>query len=43
MAQGLTPARFASVWIRLKRGYPELFNVGYLRERLCLYALDREL
>lgn len=43
MAAGLTPARFASVWIRLKRGYPELFNVGYLRERLWLYALDREL
>lgn len=42
-AQGLTASRFASVWIRLKRGYPELFTVRYLRERLSLYALDREL
>jgi aminoglycoside phosphotransferase (APT) family kinase protein len=37
------PARFASVWMRLRRGYPELFAAPRLRERLCLYALDREL
>jgi aminoglycoside phosphotransferase (APT) family kinase protein len=42
-ASRVTPARFASVWIRLKRGYPEMFNVRYLRERLCLYALDHDL
>lgn len=40
---GVTPARFASVWIRLKRGYPELFVAPHLRERLCLYALDHDL
>jgi len=39
----LTPARFASVWIRLKRGYPELFQARHLRDRLCLYALDHDL
>lgn len=39
----LSPARFASVWIRLRRGYPEMFNVPHLRERLCLYALDHGL
>jgi aminoglycoside phosphotransferase (APT) family kinase protein len=39
----LTPARFASVWLRLRRGYPELFAGGRLRERLCLYALDHDL
>lgn len=40
---GATPARFASVWARLKRGYPELFAARHLRERLSLYALDRDL
>ncbi|HTE17994.1 MAG TPA: phosphotransferase, partial [Armatimonadota bacterium] len=40
---GVTPARFASVWIRLKRGYPEMFAVSRLRERLSLYALDHAL
>src|SRR5205814_5222766 len=39
----LTPARFASVWVRLKRAYPELFAVRHLRQRLCLYALDHDL
>lgn len=38
-----SPTRFASVWVRLKRGYPELFQVRHLQERLRLYALDREL
>lgn len=33
-------SRFASVWPRLRRGYPDLFNVPRLRERLCLYAMD---
>jgi aminoglycoside phosphotransferase (APT) family kinase protein len=42
-ADRITPARFASVWIRLKRGYPQLFAVPHLRERLSLYALDYEL
>jgi aminoglycoside phosphotransferase (APT) family kinase protein len=42
-ASQLTPARFASVWVRLKRGYPELFAVRNLRERLALYALDYHL
>jgi aminoglycoside phosphotransferase (APT) family kinase protein len=42
-ASRITPGRFASVWVRLKRGYPELFNVRHLRERLCLYALDHDL
>jgi aminoglycoside phosphotransferase (APT) family kinase protein len=36
----VSPSRFASVWPRLRRGYPELFTVPRLRERLCLYALD---
>jgi aminoglycoside phosphotransferase (APT) family kinase protein len=40
MARHALPSRFASVWIRLKRGYPELFTVRHLRERLSLYALD---
>ena len=38
-----SPVRFASVWVRLKRGYPELFAARHLRERLSLYALDRGL
>ncbi len=42
-ARGVTPARFASVWVRLRRGYPELFAVPHLRERLALYALDHAL
>lgn len=42
-AARVTPARFASVWIRLQRGYPELFSVRHLRDRLCLYALDHDL
>jgi aminoglycoside phosphotransferase (APT) family kinase protein len=42
-AARVTPGRFASVWIRLKRGYPELFQVRHLRDRLCLYALDHDL
>jgi aminoglycoside phosphotransferase (APT) family kinase protein len=42
-AARLSPARFASVWVRLKRGYPELFAAPRLRERLCLYALDHDL
>jgi aminoglycoside phosphotransferase (APT) family kinase protein len=41
VASRLSPARFASVWGRLKRGYPELFNVRHLRQRLCLYALGQ--
>jgi aminoglycoside phosphotransferase (APT) family kinase protein len=39
----VTPQRFASVWFRLRRGYPELFAVSHLRERLALYALDHDL
>ncbi len=39
----LTPARFASVWVRLRRHYPELFAVPYLRRRISLYALDHDL
>ncbi|MFN3653190.1 MAG: phosphotransferase family protein [Armatimonadota bacterium] len=39
----VTPMRFASVWVRLRKGYPELFAVRNLRERLCLYALDHDL
>ena len=39
----VTPTRFASVWIRLKRGYPEMFAVPNLRDRLGLYALDHGL
>lgn len=42
-ASRVTPARFASVWIRLKRGYPELFAARHLRQRLSLYALDHDL
>jgi aminoglycoside phosphotransferase (APT) family kinase protein len=42
-AARLTPIRFASVWVRLRRGYPELFAVPRLRERLSLYALDHGL
>lgn len=42
-AHRVTPQRFASVWFRLKRGYPEMFSTPYLRERLALYALDRDL
>lgn len=42
-AAQVNPTRFASVWMRLRRGYPELFTVPHLRERLCLYALDHEL
>jgi len=38
-----TPVRFASVWVRLKRGYPELFAAPHLPLRLSLYALDRAL
>lgn len=38
----VTPQRFASVWFRLKRGYPEMF-VPRLRDRLALYSLDRDL
>ena len=43
LAARLTPARFASVWVRLRRGYPELFAARRLRERLALYALDYHL
>jgi aminoglycoside phosphotransferase (APT) family kinase protein len=43
LAPRVTPTRFASVWVRLKRGYPELFATPRLRERLCLYALDYSL
>jgi aminoglycoside phosphotransferase (APT) family kinase protein len=39
----VTPQRFASVWFRLRRGYPEMFATRRLRERLCLYALDHDL
>jgi aminoglycoside phosphotransferase (APT) family kinase protein len=39
----VTPQRFASVWFRLRRGYPELFAARYLRERLSFYALDHDL
>jgi aminoglycoside phosphotransferase (APT) family kinase protein len=39
----LTASRFASVWVRLKRAYPEMFAVRSLRQRLCLYALDHDL
>jgi aminoglycoside phosphotransferase (APT) family kinase protein len=42
-ARRVTPQRFASVWFRLKRGYPELFAARHLRERLALYALDHDL
>ena len=42
-AAEVTPSRFATVWGRLKRAYPELFAVRHLRQRLCLYALDRDL
>ena len=42
-AAAASPARFASVWVRLRRGYPELFTVRHLRERLSLYALDHDL
>jgi aminoglycoside phosphotransferase (APT) family kinase protein len=42
-AARVNPTRFASVWMRLRRQYPELFTVPHLRERLCLYALDYEL
>jgi aminoglycoside phosphotransferase (APT) family kinase protein len=42
-ASSVTPTRFASVWIRLRRGYPELFAARHLRERLALYALDHAL
>jgi len=42
-ARRVTPQRFASVWFRLKRGYPEMFAVRHLRERLSLYALDYHL
>jgi aminoglycoside phosphotransferase (APT) family kinase protein len=42
VAHRVTPQRFASVWFRLKRGYPEMF-VPRLRERLALYSLDRDL
>jgi aminoglycoside phosphotransferase (APT) family kinase protein len=42
-ARWLTPGRFASVWFRLKKGYPELIAVPRLRERLALYALDHSL
>lgn len=43
LAHRVTPTRFASVWIRLRRGYPELFAMPHLRERLALYALDHAL
>jgi aminoglycoside phosphotransferase (APT) family kinase protein len=43
VAPRVTPARFASVWMRLRRQYPELFAARHLRERLCLYALDHDL
>ncbi len=43
LAQRTTPTRFASVWPRLRRGYPELFTIPHLRERLSLYALDQAL
>lgn len=43
VAARVTPTRFASVWGRLKRGCPEMFQFRHLRERLCLYALDRDL
>src|SRR5579862_2182741 len=39
----ISPSRFASVWVRLRRGYPSLFAVPHLRERLSLYALDHAL
>jgi hygromycin-B 7''-O-kinase len=42
LAAHVTPVRFASVWVRLRRAYPTLF-VPHLRERLQLYALDRSL
>jgi aminoglycoside phosphotransferase (APT) family kinase protein len=42
-ARWLTPGRFASVWFRLKKGYPEPFLVPRLRDRLALYALDHSL
>lgn len=38
-----TPARFASVWARLRRACPPLFAVPHLRVRLSLYALDHAL
>ena len=43
IAARVTPTRFASVWVRLRRQYPELFAARRLRERLCLYALDHDL
>jgi aminoglycoside phosphotransferase (APT) family kinase protein len=43
VAARVTPTRFASVWVRLRRQYPELFCMPRLRERLCLYALDHDL
>lgn len=42
-AAQVSAARFASVWVRLKRGYPELFHAPGLAERLPLYALDHAL
>lgn len=39
----VNPRRFATVWTRLARSYPELFRVNHLRERLALYALDHAL
>jgi aminoglycoside phosphotransferase (APT) family kinase protein len=38
---GASASRFASVWLRLRRAYPEPFDLPYLRERLGFYALDR--
>lgn len=43
LASRMTPARLASVWMRVRRGYPAMFAAHHLRERLSLYALDHDL
>ncbi len=42
-AERITSQRFASVWVRLRRHYPQLFAVPHLHRRMGLYALDHDL